>query len=157
MSDKRELLRHALATIAYRGAKALRGFDGDAVVTRVGEGGRTPLEILAHLGDLFDWALTIARGEPQYVENVPADWDDEVARFFGSLGALDAYLASDATLHATEEKLLQGPVADALTHVGQIAMLRRIAGQPVRGESYFRATIVAGTVGPDQPAPAFEF
>ena len=81
----------------------------------------------------------------------------EVARFFRSLEALDAYLASDATLGWSAERLFQGPIADALTHTGQLTMLRRLAGAPVRGENYARAMITAGTVGMAQGAPAAEF
>ena len=74
-----------------------------------------------------------------------------------ALNALDAYLASDKPLHAPVEKLFQGPIADALTHVGQIAVLRRLAGSPVKGENYFVAEITAGRVGHDQAAPKREF
>ena len=154
---KREMLRHTLATLAYRGGKAVRdapeGFGGFNAC----EGARTPAEILAHVGDLFDWALALARGEQRWRDSAPLPWDEEVARFFKGLGALDAYLASDAPLAATAEALFQGPVADALTHVGQIALLRRMAGAPVRGENYFKAEIKAGRVGAEQAAPRREF
>lgn len=84
-------------------------------------------------------------------------WEDEVSRFFTELKRLDSYLASDAPLHAPAEKLFQGPIADALTHVGQIAMLRRMAGAPLRGENYFRAEIVVGRVGSEQSPRPVEF
>ncbi len=109
------------------------------------------------MGDLLDWALSLARGKQQWRNATPQPWDREVQRFFASLAAFDAYLASDAPLHAPPEKLFQGPIADALTHVGQIATRRRLAGAPVRGENYFVADIVAGRVGPEQSPPRREF
>ncbi|HTC89694.1 MAG TPA: hypothetical protein VK686_15410, partial [Bryobacteraceae bacterium] len=87
----------------------------------------------------------------------PQPWSQEADRFFAALVAFDAYLASDKPLHATPEALLQGPIADAFTHVGQIALLRRLAAAPVRPENYYIAQIAVGTVGADQPAPVLEF
>ena len=78
-------------------------------------------------------------------------------RFSAALRAFDDYLAAPLPLGSSAEKLFQGPVADALTHIGQIAMLRRLSGSPVRGESYFRADIAAGRVGLEQSAPIREF
>jgi len=151
---KRELLRHTLATLAYRGAKVLRGAPADFATRRRVESGRTPLEILAHIGDLLDWALSTAEGAQVWRESQPQTWEREEARFFAALQALEDRLAADTPLGGPPEKLFQGPIADALTHVGQIALLRRAAGAPVRGESYYQADIVAGRVGPDQaPAP----
>jgi len=124
---------------------------------RIGEGTRTPGQILAHVCDLFDWALSIARGKEEWHSLEPRAWDDDVARFFAGLTAFDAYLASDAPLGAPVEMLFQAPVADALTHIGQISMLRRLAGSPVRAENYSRAEIVAGRVGAEQIAPKREF
>jgi hypothetical protein len=151
------LLRHAVATVAYRGGKTLRG--APASFARFSAGGktRTPEQILAHLGDLFDWALSLVKGEEAWNNSVPLPWEEEVARFHAALQKFDAFLASGEPLRVPPEKLFQGPVADALTHVGQIAILRRLAGSPVRGENYFRAEIEAGRVGPDQAAPRREF
>lgn len=154
---RRELLRHMLATVAYRGGKTLRGAPASFAGFRVGTTTRTPVQILAHLGDLFDWVLTQARGQEAWHDSEPLPWDDEVARFFATLRTFDDYLASDAPLHASVETMLQSAVADALTHIGQIALLRRVADSPVRGESYARAEIVAGRVGPEQSAPRREF
>jgi hypothetical protein len=153
----RELLRHTVATLAYRGGKALRGAPADFGSFRAGEGSRTPLEILAHVGDLFDWAVALAEGRHAWRSAAPASWESEVERFFAGLERFDAILAGDAPLGSSIEALFQGPVADALTHVGQIAMLRRMAGSPVRGENYFKAEIRAGRVGPDQAAARGEF
>ena len=153
----RELLRHAVATLAYRGGKVLRDAPPAFASLRVGEKTRTPVEILAHIGDLFDWALWPAKGEHRWSPSAPQAWEREVARFFDSLARFDTLLASAEPLAAPPEKLFQGPIADALTHVGQIALLRRLGGVPVRGENYFRADIAAGRVGPEQSAPRREF
>jgi len=105
----------------------------------------------------MDWALAIAQGKQQWNNSTPLPWGAEVRRFFMALEAFEVYLASDQPLHESPEKLFQGPVADALTHVGQIAMLRRLAGAPVRGENYHQAQSIAGRVGADQAAPVREF
>ena len=154
---KRELLQHAVATVAYRGGKAVRNAPADFREFRAGDGGRTAGEILAHIGDLFEWALSIARGAQVWKDSKPLAWDAECARFFAVLKAFDDYLASDEVLHETPEKLFQGPIADALTHVGQIAMLRRMAGGRMKGENYHQAEIERGRVGADQAAPRREF
>ena len=156
-STKRDLLRHTVATLAYRGGKAIANAPEGFNQFRVAEGSRTPEQILAHIGDLLDWALSIAIGKQTWHNSTPLPWEQETARFFTALAAFDSYLGSDEALGAPEEKLFQGPVADALTHVGQIAMLRRIAGGPVKGENYYVAEIEAGRVGTDQPAPRREF
>ena len=156
MTD-RELLRHTLAALAYRGAKPLRDAPASFPDFSSGPGGNTPLTILAHIGDLLDWALSHAKGEGRWTSAAPGSWDDEAARFHRSLLALDEYLASDAPLGAEITRLFQGPIADALTHVGQLAMMRRMAGAPVRGENYFVADIAVGRVGPEQAAPRREF
>ena len=153
----RDLLRHALATLAYRGGKAVGGAPQEFPAFRVKAGSRTPAEILAHVGDLLDWALSLARGAQVWRDSAPGTWDRDVERFFDGLRAFDAYLASEGELGFAPDLLLQGPIADALTHVGQMAMLRRLAGSPVRGENYLRADIVAGRVGPEQSRPLREF
>lgn len=151
------LLRHTVATLAYRAGKALRGASPEFSDYRAKDGTRTPGEILAHMGDLFDWALTMANGTPAWNNSPVLPWEEGVARFFAALEALDQRLAASEALGCTEEKLFQGPIADALTHTGQIAMLRRMSGCPMRGENYAKATIAAGRVGADQAAPVFEF
>ncbi len=153
----RQMLRHTLATLAYRGGKSLRGAPESFAQFGTGEKGRTPVQILAHMGDLMDWALSMCRGKQEWHDSAPLPWAQEVERFFKTLKALDDYLASSLPLATSPEKLFQGPVADALTHTGQIAMLRRMAGCPMRGENYFRAEIIAGRVGPEQAAPGKEF
>jgi hypothetical protein len=153
----RELLRHTLATVAYRGGKAMRGAPDTFAQFRASPKARTPVEILAHMGDLMDWALSISQGRQRWRDSTPLSWDAEMDRFFAALEAFDTYLASGATVHQPAEQLFQGPVADALTHIGQIAMLRRLAGAPVKGENYYQARIIVGRVGADQAAPVREF
>jgi hypothetical protein len=150
-----EMLRHTVATLAYRANKALAGAPAD--FASYGGAGRTPGEILAHLCDLFEWAAHLAEGKSVWRVSAPGAWDADVARFFGLLQAFDARLASGAALGTAEERLFQGPVADALTHVGQIAMLRRMAGCKMPGENYFVAEIEIGRCGADQAAPVREF
>jgi hypothetical protein len=153
----RQLLRHTVATVAYRGGKALRGAPDSFATFAVGESPRAPAKILAHMGDLFDWALSMASGEAAWHDSQPLAWDAEVARFFASLRKFDDYLASPEPLHSPAEGLFQGPIADALTHIGQLAMLRRLAGCPIKGENYFKAEIATGRVGAEQSAPRREF
>ena len=151
------MLRHTVATLAYRGAKAVRGVPDSYASFSAAETTRTPAQILAHVGDLLDWALSIATGAEAWNNSEPLRWDQEVARFHLALESFDNYLASEAELSATCERLFQGPIADALTHVGQLTMLRRIAGAAIKGENYSRAKIEAGRVGAEQATPKREF
>ena len=153
----RQLLRHTVATVAYRAGKALRGAPSHFDSFHIGDKTRTPAQILAHMGDLFDWALSIAHGQQSWHDSTPLPWAGEITRFYASIEKFDDYLASAEPLHGGPEGLFQGPVADALTHVGQIAMLRRLAGSPVLGENFFKADISDGRVGPEQSAPRREF
>jgi hypothetical protein len=153
----RELLRHSVATVAYRGGKALRGAPSHFDSFHIGDKTRTPAQILAHMGDLFDWALSIAQGQQAWHDSTPLPWSAELDRFFAAVKKFDDYLASAEPLHASAEGLLQAPLADALTHIGQIAMLRRLAGSPVKGENYFKAEIAPGRVGLEQATPRREF
>src|SRR6266478_374090 len=154
---KREMLRHTVATLAYRGAKAVRGAPDSFASFHASETTRTPVQILAHIGDLLDWALSIAKGDETWNNAEPLPWKEEVERFHSALGKFDNYLASGSELSASCERLFQGPIADALTHVGQLTMLRRIAGNPMKAENYSRAKIEAGRVGADQESPKREF
>lgn len=154
---KREMLRHTVATLAYRGTKAVRGASDSFASFKASETTRTPAQILAHIGDLLDWALSIAKGHETWNNSEPLQWKEEIDRFHAALKSFDDYLAADSELSASCERLFQGPVADALTHVGQIAMLRRIGGEPMKGENYSRAKIAAGYVGADQETPKREF
>ena len=149
MNEKRELLRHTVASLAYRATRALD--DAPDSFASFEGCGRQPIKILAHMGDLFDWALSAVQGNERWHNSAPLPWAEEKGRFFAALKAFDEYLASDDPLHASPEALFQGPIADALTHVGQLAMQRRLAGSPTRGENFFVATIAAGQVSAEQP------
>jgi hypothetical protein len=157
-ADGRRFLRHTLATLAYRGGKTLRGAPPGFIDARAGDTSRTAGELLGHICDLMDWALVYAtEGRHEWHDRAVRSWGEGTERFFEALARLDACLASDTPLGLPAEELFQGPVADALTHVGQVALLRRLAGSPVRGENYLRAEIAAGRVGPEQSAPRREF
>ena len=157
MDEKRALLRHTVATVAYRGGKAVRGAPASFAAFSGDGSARTAARILAHIGDLYDWALSQAKGAEAWHDSTPLEWDREVERFFAALQRFDAYLASDAPLAVTPEKLFQGAIADSLTHVGQLAMLRRLGGAKMKSENYSKADIVAGRVGAEQTAPKREF
>lgn len=143
---KRELFRHLVATVAFRGGLAISDAPENFSVFSVHETTRTPGELLAHISDLLAGSLYLVKGELVYLTSAPLSWEEEMARFFSAVKEFDSYLASDAPLACPVEKLIQGPIGDALTHVGQIVMLRRMAGKPVRVEAYFTAEIVAGEV-----------
>ncbi len=155
MDENRALLRHTLATLAYRATRALE--NAPASFADFDGAGRPPVQILAHMGDLFDWALSIARGNERWHNSKPLVWPAEKQRFFDALAAFDAFLASSAPLQAPVDGLFQGPIADALTHVGQLAMLRRLAGAPARSENFYVASIAIGQVSAEQPAPSAPF
>ena len=157
MDDKRSFLRHTVATVSYRGGKAVRGAPASFASYSADGTPRTPAKILAHIGDLFDWALSQAKGAEAWTDSTPLEWDQEVDRFFASMARFDEFLASDTPLAVPHERIFQGAIADALTHVGQLAMLRRLAGAKIKGENYSRADIVAGRVGAEQSAPGREF
>jgi hypothetical protein len=156
-TETRTLLRHTVATLAYRANKATRHAPPSFAKFAIGDPPKTPDQILAHMGDLFDWALTLAAGKQAWHDSTPLEWNAECARFFATLEKFDAVLASDAPLACPEAKLFQGPIADALTHTGQLAMLRRLAKAKIPGENYFKAEITVGRAGSDQAAPRVEF
>ena len=151
------MLRHTLATLAYRAGKVLRDAPADFHAYRPAEGGRTAGQVLAHMCDLMNWAVSIVEGKQAWNDSLPQAWDADVRRFFDGVARFDACLAGPLAADAPLNRLFQGPVADALTHVGQLAMMRRTAGAPIRGENYFKADIAEGRVGLDQPAPKREF
>ena len=146
---KREVLRHMVATVAYRGGVAVANAPDTFATFRAYETTRTPGEILAHIGDLLEGSLHLLQGEMVFLTSTPLPWQDELRRFFSAVKNLDAYLATEAPLACPVEKLVQGPIGDALTHVGQIVMLRRMAGSPIPPEPYFTAEVVAGEVNQD--------
>jgi hypothetical protein len=152
----RAVVRHLAATLAYRAAKVLRDAPAGFASASFGDATRRPVSIVAHLADLMAWAITLTRGDSVWKAEGGGDWNREVDRFFDNLATLDRELAMNSA-RVSIEKLIQGPLADALTHVGQLAMLRGMAGAPVRPESYARAEIVTGRVGMEQAPPGREF
>lgn len=154
---QRVLLRHAIATLAYRGGKALRGAPEGFATFKASAHTRTPAQILAHIGDLLEWSLTQFSGKEAWHDSPALDWNAGSARFFAEIAKVDAYLASDAALSSSAERVFQGAIADAFTHVGQISLLRGLAGCPVKGENYHKADIAVGRVGAEQSPPRREF
>jgi len=148
-----ELFRHTLATLAYRAAKVMRTGPESFADYLPGPTSKTPLQIVAHMGDLFDWALTMISGAPKWITSTPKDWQSECRRFFDSLKKFDEALASGTPIKYDLWRMFQGPVADALTHTGQLAMLRRLHGSPMKGESYNRADIQIGRISMEQTPP----
>ncbi|MBX7170863.1 MAG: hypothetical protein K1X72_07895 [Pyrinomonadaceae bacterium] len=146
MDLKRELFRHLVASLAFRAKVAIADVPSDFADFKINQTIRTPGAILAHLGDLLQGSLFLMKGELVYLNSAPLAWEDEVKRFFSAVNEFDAYLASDQTLNQPIEKITQGPISDALTHVGQIVMLRRAAGIPIKSEGYFAAEIVPGKI-----------
>lgn len=155
----RLFLRHTLATLAYRAGKTVRGTPAAFGDYRASENSPRVVEILAHMGDLMDWVLTQLQGAPKWNNRTPLEWEAEIARFYAALGAVDRHLADGGPIGYEPARMFQGGLADALTHTGQLAMLRRLSGHKMKGESYARADIEVGRVGLEQvPAdPANEF
>lgn len=151
-----QLLRHTLATLVYRLGKVLRDTPASFADYPAGDDHNAG-RILTHIGDLMDWALTLIEGRQVWKDSTPLPWQEEIARFYTAVGALDARIAATGTGAATAAELFQGPIADALTHTGQLAMMRRLAGVKMKSENYHRAEIVTGRVGPEQTAPRREF
>ena len=142
--EKRALLRHSVAVAAYRANAALQITSPAFANFRASDHTRTPHQILVHMCDLYDWALWMAKSHSVWNNTTPTSWHADIARFYAALSAFDEYLASGASLMWSAERLLAGPIADSLTHIGQIAMLRGLFGEPVKGANYAKADIVAG-------------
>ena len=154
MEEKRKLLNHFLAALAYRTQKALRNAPEEFGSFRVVDGVRTPAELVLHMTSVLGYARThFVRGSyrPDALESL----DEEIQRFHEMLGLLAQHLRNgDALLEGmTEERLLQGPFSDAMTHAGQLALLRRLAGAPVPPENFIVAEIKPDRLGPDQAKP----
>jgi hypothetical protein len=143
---RRDLLRHFLAVLAYRTQKALRGAPPEFLDFQAGQGVRTPRELLDHMSSLMTFTASRFTGG-----DIGLETDDPVERFHEGLGVVSAALKQVALEPDTAHRLLQGPLADAMTHVGQLAMLRRLATSPVPGESFFEADISPENTGPRQP------
>jgi hypothetical protein len=156
-TDTAVSLRHTLATLAYRAEKVLRDVPPDFPSFVASAQTRPPLAIVAHLGDLMEWGERTVRGEHRWAPTPQTSWADATQRFFDSLAALDRAVADGMPASDVAAIVFQGPVADALTHVGQLALLRGMVGAAVRPESYARAHVTVGRVGADQDARRVEF
>ena len=153
--EKRALLLHFLAALAYRTQKALRGCREDFGSFRAAEGLRTPSELVRHMTSVLGYARTYFVGGHFWPDELPSI-RDEIDRFHEMLRSLSDHIsAGDEFLNEmSAERLLQGPFADAMTHAGQLAMLRRLAGDPVPPENFIVADISPDNLGPQQPEPA---
>ncbi len=154
MSDKHAILRHYLAALAYRTQYALRGAPESFGTFQAGNQVRTPAELVRHMTSVLGYARTFFEGGRYWPDPLP-DLDAEVVRFHSMLEDLARHLMAGTELKGmTEERLLQGPFADAMTHAGQLAMLRRLSGSPVPPENFVKAAVDAANLGPDQPKAA---
>lgn len=154
MTESRRLLQHFLAALAYRTQKALRGAPDGFAELRVGTHVRTPHELVWHMTGVIGYARTMLHGGTFAPPRLPT-FEAEVARFHDTLAALRDDFADPALVaRITDEQFLQGPLADAMTHAGQLAMLRRLAGSPVASENFIFARVTAANVGAAQPEPA---
>jgi len=154
MHPGRSLLQHFLAAIAYRTQKALRDAPAGFADFRAGENVRTPHELLWHMTRVIGYAGTMLRGG-EFKPPAMDTFDAEVARFHATLAALHRDLGDDALqAQIADEQFLQGPLSDVMTHVGQLAMLRRLAGSPIAPEDFIFAKVRTDNVGAEQPLPA---
>ena len=155
MTEKRSLLVHFLAALAYRTQKALRGAPPEFAEFRAMKDVRTPAELVRHMTSVLGYSRTFFIGGQYWPEPLPT-FDEEIQRFHAMLGLLAKHIGNGDQLQAgiTEERLLQGPFSDAMTHAGQLAMLRRMAGNPVPPENFVVANVNPERLGPDQAEPA---
>ena len=153
MNDKRQMLRHFLATLAYRTQKALADAPSEFAQFCAGNKVRTPHELICHMRSVLGYARTFIIGGT-YPRPTPDDFERDISAFHEMLADLNSRLEAGEELHGiTEEQMLQGPFSDAMTHAGQLAMLRRLHGSPVPPENFVVARVDSENVGPDQPAP----
>jgi len=153
MDEKRHMLKHFLAALAYRTQKALKGAPADFSDFRAAPGLRTPHELLRHMTSVLGYARTNLIGGTYRPTRLPR-FEDEVARFHEMLQALGVELERGTPFQdTTSERMLQGPLSDAMTHAGQLAMLRRLAGSPIPPENFIEADIDSQNLGPNQPKP----
>jgi hypothetical protein len=154
MESKRKLLNHFLAALAYRTQKALRDAPENFGSFRAGEGVRTPAELVLHMTSVLGYARTHFIGGRYWPEPLES-LQEEIDRFHEMLGTLAQHLRDGDPLAEgmSEERLLQGPFSDAMTHAGQLALLRRLAGAPVPPENFIVAEIEANRLGTDQAKP----
>ena len=152
MNRNQALLRHFLAAIAYRTAKALRDAPAPYEEFQPGHRARTPRQLVRHMSGVLSYAIGLL-SEPRGVLTDCATYSAEADRFFDTLRELGDLVRRTANLaDTTAEQLLQGPLADAMAHAGQLALLRRLSGSPIPPENFFVAAIDADRLGQDQVA-----
>ena len=152
MNETRRILRHMLAALAYRTQKALAGAPDGFGDFQAGNESRTPTEIVRHMKEVLGYARTFFIGG-RYQPDTAGNLATETARFHEILYYLSSDLESSFPLKGiTYEQLLQGPLSDAMTHAGQLAMLRRLSGAPIAPENFVFAEIQTENVGPEPPA-----
>ncbi len=153
MDEQRKMLMHFLAALAYRTQKALRGASPEFANFSAGGKVRTPLELVRHMDSVLGYARTFIIGG-SYRPPQTADFAEAIASFHQVVEDLARHLDAGSKMHGiTPEVMLQGPFSDAMTHAGQLAMLRRLAGDPVPPENFIYATISPDNLGPNQPMP----
>jgi hypothetical protein len=154
MNEKIAMLRHFLAALAYRTQKALREAPDDFCRFDAGNGVRTPHELICHMRSVLGYARTFMIGG-SYPKPVPEDWRKDVLAFHEMLGDLSSRLERGERFSGlSEEQILQGPLADAMTHAGQLSMLRRLHDKPVPSENFIYASIESENTSAEQPEPA---
>ena len=152
MSEKREMLRHFLASIAYHATKALKNAPTNYPELDIGKGVKTPRQILHHITGVLSYAHSFYEHyDTTYFEHKL--WDDEVKHFYETLARLDKSFQEKSPNKVSEEQILQGPLSDTMAQIGQLLMLRRLAGSPISAENFIYADIQKGVVGPDQSEP----
>jgi hypothetical protein len=144
MTTPQVSLRHTIATLAYRVNATTKDAPATFAATTAGNGTRSAAEVLAHMGDLLDWAFSLAIGDEKWNDSTPLPWPQEIARFQKALARLDSHVAAGAELKAPAAKIFQGAIADAIWHTGQLALLRRLAASPIESENYAEAAIAEG-------------
>jgi hypothetical protein len=153
MTESRQLLQHFLAALAYRTQKALRGAPDQFADFRAAPNVRTPQELVRHMTGVIGYAQTMLRGGT-FAPPTLDTFDAEIDRFHSILAKLrDDFADSALSASISDEQFLQGPLADAMTHAGQLAMLRRIAGSPVPSEDFVFAHVRSDNVSRSQAAP----
>jgi hypothetical protein len=154
MDGKQLLIQHFLAALAYRTQKALRYAPPEFASFSAGQSVRTPHELVNHMNSVLGYAGTFFLGGSYRAPQLP-EFAAEVERFHETLTNLARLVEIESEWQSiTPEQLLQGPLSDAMTHAGQLAMLRRLSGHPIPPENFVFAEIEAAKLGPDQALPA---
>jgi len=140
-----EFLRHALSTIAYRFQKAVSNSETEFGYFSAGNGSRTPNEIIYHMYHvLYTTRIFILEEKDNTEQSEKLDLKSEIDRLNAEINNLDNVLAEKPLDINYAKRLLQGPLSDLLTHIGQISMLSRLNGNPIVGEDFSTASIKTG-------------